>query len=144
MEKRVDQYGFYLSLDQGMSQNQGQGLSINSQNQGQGLSINSQNQGQNQETLPKKDKEKDKNKELEKEWLRLLQDWDTNKIKKKKRIKTLTRMGIPDSLRSTVWFQLANATDTVSMDSLLQSNSRPAIFDVIERDIHRCFPSIVV
>jgi hypothetical protein len=54
-------------------------------------------------------------------------------------------MGIPDSIRGNAWILICGA-DKVRVagkfDELCRNISKPKIFDVIDRDVNRCFPSI--
>ncbi|KAI8921541.1 rab-GTPase-TBC domain-containing protein [Entophlyctis helioformis] len=82
--------------------------------------------------------------ERETEWLGMLEDWEWAKSKKKMRIKKLCREGIPDSVRANVWMMLAgvNKIREVGLyESLVRSTDAPSIFDIIERDINRCYPN---
>ena len=79
-------------------------------------------------------------KKLEKEWLKILSNWSDNS----KKIKQLTRQGIPDSLRAPVWMKLADVKSRVivgKFDELVNDPAEPAIFEIIERDINRCYPN---
>ncbi|TPX58523.1 hypothetical protein PhCBS80983_g03063 [Powellomyces hirtus] len=74
-------------------------------------------------------------------WLDALAHWDQS-VKKRKKIKKLGRQGIPESLRATVWCKLAKVDEIKKpglYDGLLAQRD-DAIFDIIERDIGRCFP----
>ncbi|KAI8801950.1 rab-GTPase-TBC domain-containing protein [Cladochytrium replicatum] len=86
----------------------------------------------------------DPNKRAESQWLAMLDRWDTTtKARNKKKIKRLCRAGIPESLRGTVWTKLTGA-DLIRKDDVYnrmkETESNP-IFEVIERDVHRCFPN---
>ena len=79
-------------------------------------------------------------KRLEKEWIHILDRWKDNS----KKIKQLTRQGIPDSVRASVWMKLADVKSRIvvgKFDQLLQDPGEPPIFEVIERDINRCYPN---
>ena len=79
-------------------------------------------------------------KKLEKEWISILTRWKENS----KKIKQLTRQGVPDSVRAQVWLKLADVKSRVVVgrfDQLLLDPAQPPIFEVIERDINRCYPN---
>ncbi|KAJ3272970.1 hypothetical protein HDV01_004876 [Terramyces sp. JEL0728] len=78
----------------------------------------------------------------ENEWISLLSNWDQS-IRKKKN-KKMCRQGVPDSLRAQVWQNLTGSSKKKivgKFNELRSRSDKPPIFDIIERDIHRCFPS---
>ncbi|KAJ3149201.1 hypothetical protein HDU89_003917 [Geranomyces variabilis] len=78
----------------------------------------------------------------EMEWLKLLDHWDSKAPKSRKKIKKMGRAGIPESLRGKVWSALARTDDIKKpgvYDGLLAQRNEE-VFDIIERDIARCFP----
>ncbi|KAI9004252.1 rab-GTPase-TBC domain-containing protein [Gaertneriomyces semiglobifer] len=83
-----------------------------------------------------------KKKGKEQTWLDLLSLWERHGLKRNSKIKKLGRAGIPDSLRAKVWQALAGMDkvrqDGIYKDLLLRDD--PHTFEVIERDIGRCFP----
>ncbi|KAI8904341.1 rab-GTPase-TBC domain-containing protein [Gorgonomyces haynaldii] len=81
----------------------------------------------------------------EHEWLELVSHWDTTLARRKRNtIKKLCRLGIPDSLRAQVWPLLVDCTKKPNVyQELLQLEDHLPIFDVIERDINRCYPGHV-
>ena len=88
--------------------------------------------------------------ELEGAWKRLLRNWDSSRKHKESQIKVLCRKGIPQSLRGQVWSKLtgsdirASSQPSLYPTLVLTSDTTlppPLIFDIIERDIHRCYPS---
>ncbi|RKO94541.1 hypothetical protein BDK51DRAFT_29481 [Blyttiomyces helicus] len=83
----------------------------------------------------------------ETEWRELLENWSPALYKKKRDRATLwpcmlLRIRIPESLRAQAWCTLAdcqNIKKPGEYERLLVQTPQP-IFDVIERDINRCFP----
>ena len=96
--------------------------------------------------VPLSPKQRKEYQRREAEWLDLLGDWDHAVVKKKLKIKNLCRLGIPDSLRARVWCHLCGAHKKIESSShvyqkFVDSQETPTIFEVIERDINRCYPS---
>lgn len=62
-------------------------------------------------------------------------------------MRKICRNGIPQSLRAQVWCKLAGVEE-IKEDGLFsrlsQSDDTLPIFEVIERDIHRCFPDHIL
>lgn len=90
-------------------------------------------------------------KSQEKEFLLLLEiqlPWSQVRKRYSSKIKKLCRAGIPESLRAQIWSKLAN-TDAFYKTGVYQelksksSTEHRPIFDVIERDINRCYPDHV-
>ncbi|KAF9976304.1 hypothetical protein BGZ73_008792 [Actinomortierella ambigua] len=78
----------------------------------------------------------------ERKWIELMTYKHPSKVKKSSRFKKLVREGIPPSLRGRVWLYLANADmyrQPGLFDELINRETIP-IHEVIERDIHRCYP----
>lgn len=81
--------------------------------------------------------------ELWSEWLRVISDWPTYKLKHSELIKDLVRRGVPINLRSKIWKLLANiqqVTPQVTQqyrDMLKQSSNCEKL---IQRDIARTYP----
>ena len=92
---------------------------------------------------------RDLNKYLEDQWTKLLQTWDPTTLERKhKKIKKLCRVGIPQSLRGKVWQHLSGSQSLLTENpkkykDLVNAPELP-IYDVIERDIHRCYPNHVL
>ncbi|KAI9197289.1 rab-GTPase-TBC domain-containing protein [Polychytrium aggregatum] len=81
-------------------------------------------------------------KELESKWISVLDRWP-QALKQKRKLKKLVRSGIPQSLRGRVWMTLANVDQyrrEGEFERLQQQEPTP-IFEVIDRDIHRCYPN---
>ncbi|KAF9163202.1 hypothetical protein DFQ26_002859 [Actinomortierella ambigua] len=81
----------------------------------------------------------------ERKWIQLMSFKHPAKVKKLTRFKKLVREGIPPSLRGRVWLYLANADmyrQPGLFEELIHRESIP-IHEVIERDIHRCYPDHV-
>ncbi|KAG0235959.1 hypothetical protein BGW42_004414 [Actinomortierella wolfii] len=75
-------------------------------------------------------------------WIQLMSSKHPSKVKKTARFKKLVREGIPPSLRGRVWLYLANADmyrQPGLYEELIRRETIP-IHEVIERDIHRCYP----
>ncbi|KAI9253946.1 rab-GTPase-TBC domain-containing protein [Phascolomyces articulosus] len=80
--------------------------------------------------------------EQENKWIHTLGKSDPASIKKDAKFKKMARSGIPASVRARVWQFLAGS-DTYKKKGLYQSlcqRQRSKIFDVIDRDIPRCYP----
>ncbi|RUO96628.1 rab-GTPase-TBC domain-containing protein [Jimgerdemannia flammicorona] len=71
---------------------------------------------------------------------------DAGAVKKDSKLKKLVRSGIPASVRGRAWQFLAGSAGyrkTGVYEELIRRDRLP-IFDVIERDIHRCYPEHVM
>ncbi|RUS24121.1 kinase-like domain-containing protein, partial [Jimgerdemannia flammicorona] len=74
---------------------------------------------------------------------------DAGAVKKDSKLKKLVRSGIPASVRGRAWQFLAGSagyrkTGVYEVGVELIRRDRLPIFDVIERDIHRCYPEHVM
>ncbi|ORZ00269.1 rab-GTPase-TBC domain-domain-containing protein [Syncephalastrum racemosum] len=80
--------------------------------------------------------------EREIKWLNIVSKMDAGAAKKDAKLKKLVRSGVPTSVRSRVWQYLAGSPEykKPGMYQNLCSRSRTPIFEVIERDIARCYP----
>ena len=80
--------------------------------------------------------------ELEVKWLSIVSRIGVGSVKKDAKLKKLVRAGIPSSVRSRVWQFLAGANEYRQDGklSLLQGKSRLSVYDVIDKDIPRCYP----
>jgi hypothetical protein len=80
--------------------------------------------------------------ENELKWLSIVNKLDAGTVKKDAKFKKLVRNGIPASVRSRVWQFLAGSNDyrKPNQFSILVKKPRTKIYDVIERDIARCYP----
>ncbi|KAI9102035.1 rab-GTPase-TBC domain-containing protein [Phlyctochytrium arcticum] len=90
-------------------------------------------------SLPLNSSQKRKFRKREQQWLKILESGD---IKNRKKIKKLGRAGIPESLRAKVWCELAHVKEITQpglFQQLLAEGNSP-LFEVIDRDIARCFP----
>jgi hypothetical protein len=86
-------------------------------------------------------RDRQKYQQREMEWLEIVNAWPATS---KNRIKRLCRDGIPHSVRPTVWMHLTGAhalVDRQKYQELVTSTEQPQIFEVIERDLHRCYPN---
>ncbi|KAI8142758.1 rab-GTPase-TBC domain-containing protein [Fennellomyces sp. T-0311] len=80
--------------------------------------------------------------EQENKWIHTLGKMDPASVKKDAKFKKMVRSGIPGSVRARVWQFLAES-DSYKKKGQYQnlcSRQRIKIFDVIERDIPRCYP----
>ncbi|KAJ3281420.1 hypothetical protein HDU79_010789 [Rhizoclosmatium sp. JEL0117] len=88
--------------------------------------------------------------EKEKTWLRVLDAGDLKNPQNIKQVKKLCREGIPGSLRGRVWIALTqqkHLRDHELYQSLMEKQKAMdtiEIFDVIERDVARCYPQHVM
>lgn len=95
-------------------------------------------------------KEKKEIKAAESEWLHLLDNWQSLSLKNKSKIKKLSRKGIPESLRGRAWIGLTGSNRRLekgkfqTLCARAATEDRPSIFDVIDRDVNRCFPTHVM
>ncbi|CEG73143.1 hypothetical protein RMATCC62417_08579 [Rhizopus microsporus] len=80
--------------------------------------------------------------ENELKWLTIVNKLDAGTVKKDVKMKKLVRGGIPASVRAKVWQFLAGSDDYRKPHQFQNLLDRPriAIYDVIERDIERCYP----
>ncbi|KAI8079714.1 rab-GTPase-TBC domain-containing protein [Gilbertella persicaria] len=80
--------------------------------------------------------------ENELKWLSIVSKLDAGTVKKDAKFKKLVRNGIPASVRSRVWQFLAGSNDyrKSNMFNELVQKPKIKIYDVIERDIARCYP----
>ncbi|KAI8819402.1 rab-GTPase-TBC domain-containing protein [Fimicolochytrium jonesii] len=75
-------------------------------------------------------------------WLAMLAKWEKGHKKKEKKIKKLARQGVPESIRAQVWSATAGV-DRFRKPGVWEAcleKTDETIFEVIERDIGRCFP----
>jgi hypothetical protein len=56
-------------------------------------------------------KRKEKESERTKKWIKMLKNWDHYKLNKTLKLKNRIRKGIPDIVRSKVWFLLVDANE---------------------------------
>ncbi|KAI8645828.1 rab-GTPase-TBC domain-containing protein [Parasitella parasitica] len=80
--------------------------------------------------------------ENELKWLSILNKLDAGSVKKDAKFKKMVRNGIPGSVRSKVWQFLAGSDDyrKAGQFEILVEKPETSIYDVIERDIARCYP----
>ncbi|KAG0006938.1 hypothetical protein BGZ65_001546 [Modicella reniformis] len=82
------------------------------------------------------------NRENELKWVHAATRLQADNVKKSNKYKKLVRRGIPSSVRGRVWLFLAKADvyrQPGVFDELCKRGPVP-IHEVIERDIHRCYP----
>ncbi|KAI9493461.1 rab-GTPase-TBC domain-containing protein [Zychaea mexicana] len=80
--------------------------------------------------------------EQENKWIHTLGKMDPATVKKDAKFKKMARSGMPASVRARVWQFLAGG-DSYKKSGMYQNlcnKPRIKIFDVIERDIPRCYP----
>ncbi|CAO3638487.1 unnamed protein product [Mucor hiemalis] len=116
----VDEYGFIIKADGAKNKN------LRSGNQRPSMS-------------PKSMKEYREN---ELKWLSIVNKLDAGTVKKDAKMKKLVRSGIPASVRSKVWQFLAGSNDYRKQGQFnaLVSKQPTKIYEVIEKDIARCYP----
>ena len=80
--------------------------------------------------------------ETEIKWLNIVNKLDAGTVKKDARMKKLVRNGIPASVRARVWQFLAGSNDYKKPDQFNMLIQKPPtkIYEVIEKDIARCYP----
>lgn len=80
--------------------------------------------------------------ENELKWLSIVSKLDAGTVKKDAKMKKLVRSGIPASVRARVWQFLAGSSDYRKPNQFRILMDKPAtkIYEVIERDIARCYP----
>ncbi|KAG0033895.1 hypothetical protein BGZ81_006916 [Podila clonocystis] len=79
-------------------------------------------------------------------WIQAIAQVPVDQVKKSNKFKKMVRKGVPTSVRGRVWQFLARADSLRQPGLFTELLSRPAIqpiFDVIERDVHRCYPDHV-
>ncbi|KAK3845782.1 MAG: rab-GTPase-TBC domain-containing protein [Linnemannia gamsii] len=85
------------------------------------------------------------NRENEIKWIHAATKLHADSVKKSSKYKKLVRRGVPTSVRGRVWLFLAKADlyrRPGMFEQLLKKGPLP-IHEVIERDIHRCYPDHV-
>ncbi|CAI2174306.1 15608_t:CDS:10 [Funneliformis geosporum] len=80
--------------------------------------------------------------EREVKWIDLFGSMDSTMVQDSRKIKKLVRSGIPESVRGKAWQFMAGANKYRKPGVFDELRNRPKlpIYDVIERDIHRCYP----
>nr|CAG8449624.1 820_t:CDS:10 [Entrophospora candida] len=80
--------------------------------------------------------------EREAKWLAILGTMDPNMARDSRKIKKLVRLGVPESVRGKSWQFMAGADKYRKSKYYDELRNRPElpIYDVIERDINRCYP----
>ncbi|KAG0034521.1 hypothetical protein BGZ81_004335 [Podila clonocystis] len=132
----INDYGFIYDLED--ESNQGQNLS------GTGSAVSEW--AKMSEAEKKRAIRKQKyNRENEIKWVHAATRLHADHVKKSSKYKKLVRRGVPTSVRGRVWLFLAKA-DLYRQPGLfeeLQKRGPLPIHEVIERDIHRCYPDHV-
>ncbi|KAF9109534.1 hypothetical protein BGX27_007497, partial [Mortierella sp. AM989] len=135
----INDFGFIYDLDDEM--NQGQDLT------GTGSAIGSSSLGSNVSSLSETERRKasrrhKRNRENELKWIHAATNLHADSVKKSTKYKKLVRLGVPTSVRGRVWLFLAKA-DLYRQPGLFSELCKRGplpIHEVIERDIHRCYP----
>ncbi|KAG0291999.1 hypothetical protein BGZ96_004624 [Linnemannia gamsii] len=139
----INDYGFIYDLDDEM--NQGQDLTGTGSNIGLDGGLGSNASAVSDMDRKKAIKRQKHNRENEIKWIHAATKLQADSVKKSSKYKKLVRRGIPTSVRGRVWLFLAKA-DVYRrpglFEQLLKRGPLP-IHEVIERDIHRCYPDHV-
>ncbi|KAF8975871.1 hypothetical protein BGZ46_008776, partial [Entomortierella lignicola] len=138
----INDYGFIYDLDDEMNQGQdmtGRGSAVGSSSLGSNVSTHSESERK------KANRNHKRIRENELKWIHAATNHHADSVKKSTKYKKLVRRGVPSSVRGRVWLFLAKA-DLYRKPGLFQElckrGSLP-IHEVIERDIHRCYPDHV-
>ncbi|KAF9425277.1 hypothetical protein BGZ76_003354, partial [Entomortierella beljakovae] len=141
----INDYGFIYDLDDEI--NQGQDLTGTGSNATAG---GTSSMGSNVSSLLEPDRRK-ANRRLkdvrdnEFKWIHAVTNLHVDSVKKSTKYKKLARRGVPPSVRGRVWLFLAKA-DMYRRPGLFEELCKRGplpIHEVIERDIHRCYPDHV-
>ncbi|KAF9152236.1 hypothetical protein BG015_005576 [Linnemannia schmuckeri] len=139
----INDYGFIYDLDDEM--NQGQDLTGTGSNIGLDGALGSNASIMSDMDRKKAIKSQKYNRENEIKWIHAVNKLQADSVKKSSKYKKLVRRGIPTSVRGRIWLFLAKA-DVYRrpglFEQLLKRGPLP-IHEVIERDIHRCYPDHV-
>ncbi|KAF8943809.1 hypothetical protein BGZ47_005028 [Haplosporangium gracile] len=139
----INDYGFIYDLDDEM--NQGQDLTGTGSNVGLDGALGSNASIMSDMDRKKAIKGQKYNRENEIKWIHAVNKLQADGVKKSSKYKKLVRRGIPTSVRGRAWLFLAKA-DVYRrpglFEQLLKRGPLP-IHEVIERDIHRCYPDHV-
>lgn len=139
----INDYGFIYDLDDEM--NQGQDLTGTGSNIGLDGALGSNASVVSDMDRKRAIKNQKYNRENEIKWIHAVTKLQADSVKKSSKYKKLVRRGIPTSVRGRVWLFLAKA-DVYRrpglFEKLLKRGPLP-IHEVIERDIHRCYPDHV-
>ncbi|KAF9144768.1 hypothetical protein BGX30_011531 [Mortierella sp. GBA39] len=139
----INDYGFIYDLDDEM--NQGQDLTGTGSNVGLDGALGSNASVVSDMDRKRAIKNQKYNRENEIKWIHAVTKLHADSVKKSSKYKKLVRRGIPTSVRGRAWLFLAKA-DVYRrpglFEKLLKRGPLP-IHEVIERDIHRCYPDHV-
>ncbi|KAF9131513.1 hypothetical protein BGW39_001689 [Mortierella sp. 14UC] len=139
----INDYGFIYDLDDEM--NQGQDLTGKGSNVGLDVALGSNASIMSDMDRKKAIKRQKYNRENEIKWVHAATKLQADSVKKSSKYKKLVRKGIPTSVRGRVWLFLAKADlyrRPGMFERLVKKGPLP-IHEVIERDIHRCYPDHV-
>ncbi|KAJ2747359.1 hypothetical protein GGI20_000610 [Coemansia sp. BCRC 34301] len=78
----------------------------------------------------------------EAKWETLLQSFDSATLRGSRKVKQLVQAGVPGRMRAQVYYVMSGASKAARSGEYarLLALERMAIFDVIERDVARCYP----
>ncbi|KAF9929715.1 hypothetical protein FBU30_001283 [Linnemannia zychae] len=136
----INDYGFIYDLDDEM--NQGQDLTGTGSSVGLDGALGSNASIMSDMDRKRAIKRQKYNRENEIKWIHAVTKLQTDGVKKSSKYKKLVRKGVPASVRGRVWLFLAKADlyrRPGLFEQLLKRGPLP-IHEVIERDIHRCYP----
>ncbi|KAF9912039.1 hypothetical protein EC991_000984 [Linnemannia zychae] len=139
----INDYGFIYDLDDEM--NQGQDLTGTGSHIGLDAALGSNASNISDMDKKKAFKRQKYNRENEIKWIHAATKLQADSVKKSSKYKKLVRRGIPTSVRGRVWLFLAKADmyrRPGLFEQLVKKGPLP-IHEVIERDIHRCYPDHV-
>ncbi|KAF9572803.1 hypothetical protein EC968_009442 [Mortierella alpina] len=136
----VNDFGFIYDLDDEM--NQGQDLTGTGSAVGMESGLMSNASTVSGIERKRADRKHKFIRENELKWMHAITQMPADNVKKSTKYKKLVRRGVPTSVRGRVWLFLAKA-DVYRrpglFDELMKRGPLP-IHEVIERDIHRCYP----
>ncbi|KAF9940863.1 hypothetical protein BGZ67_006525 [Mortierella alpina] len=136
----VNDFGFIYDLDDEM--NQGQDLTGTGSAVGMESGLVSNASTVSGIERKRADRKHKFIRENELKWMHAITQMPADNVKKSTKYKKLVRRGVPTSVRGRVWLFLAKADvyrQPGLFDELMKRGPLP-IHEVIERDIHRCYP----
>ncbi|KAF9945630.1 hypothetical protein BGZ70_003714 [Mortierella alpina] len=136
----VNDFGFIYDLDDEM--NQGQDLTGTGSAVGMESGLMSNASTVSGIERKKADRKHKFIRENELKWMHAITQMPADNVKKSTKYKKLVRRGVPTSVRGRVWLFLAKA-DVYRRPGLFEELMKRGplpIHEVIERDIHRCYP----
>ncbi|KAG0318309.1 hypothetical protein BGZ99_005754 [Dissophora globulifera] len=139
----INDFGFIYDLDDETIQ--GQDLTGNGSSVGASGPLGSTVSTMSEVERKKDIKKQKHNRENELKWIHAVTTLQADNVRKSSKYKKLARRGVPASVRGRVWLFLAKADlyrQPGLFEELCKRGSLP-IHEVIERDIHRCYPDHV-